>query len=194
MATEIVGLDLSLTSTGVATLHINGVNWSNYIGMHSIKSKPFGDKWESRNVRLNDIVHKVLMHTHTSSLIVVEGPSYGSKYGSAFDRAGLWWQVYSQLSLKGHPIAVVQPTQRMKWATGKGKASKEEVKQGVVDLWSTAGKELAPSNDDEADALCFATMGAQWLGLDVPYENHQGEVLDKVYWPSGGIRYGRHGI
>lgn len=179
---KIVGVDLSLTGTGIAVIEWKyAVGWNTTVETFLIKSKPCGDSFKSRHLRLETIAASVVGYCKGADMVVIEGPSYGSVGGSAFDRAGLWWWVASILFTVGTPVAVVTPTQLKKWATGKGNAGKTEVVVAINKLWPT----VETNNDNESDALCLATMGVQSMRLgNVPSRAHHEEMIRRVSWPN----------
>lgn len=173
--TAVIGIDLSLTATGVAI-----------VGDASPYTTTFpsfghrGDSLTQRAERLRSIVVRVRQRLVSSTaLVVLEGPSVMSKGGSNWDRAGLWWWVAAELTGLSYPVAVAPPTVVKKWAAGKGNADKAAVAAGVTRLWP----DVEPGNDNEFDALAMATMGAQRLGLQVPSRAHHAACLEKVEWP-----------
>lgn len=184
-----MGIDASLTSTGLAVL-IDGIPSM----LHSLGHK--GHDADSYLVRGRRIVSQARAVVQALSLppqidlALIEGPSYGSHYGDQWDRAGLWWGIFSALAAKKVPIAVVSPKTRAKWATGKdvegnGNSKKPAVFAAVKDEWTDVRAHIR--NDDIADALTIAAMGALWLGDPLPIQVHKWRVkgLESVAWPEG---------
>ena len=193
----VAGLDLSLTNSGIAVLTDGRPTLLTSVG-HGGKN---GASWEQRSRRIVSQSRAVMAALQqavdppyppgpwTIDLAVIEGPSYASEFGDQFDRAALWWGVYSALSAKRVPIAVVAPKTRAKWATGKdvegnGNSKKRAVFAAVKDEWSTLGVHVR--DDDIADALTIAAMGALKLGEPLPIAVHQWRIngLESVTWPS----------
>lgn len=198
----VCGIDPSLTSTGIAILR-DGLPCM----LHSLGHKGSdADTWLMRSRRIvsqtravvNAIGLAVAPVQTAAELIphdwgqvdlaVIEGPSYGSQYGDQFDRAALWHGLFSALSAKRVPIAVVSPKTRAKWATGKdvegnGDSKKPEVLAAVRDEWPDVRAHIR--NDDIADALTLAAMGALYLGEPLPISAHKWRVkgLEAVAWP-----------
>jgi hypothetical protein len=128
-------------------------------------------------------------------LIVVEAPltfSGGPNNGDAFDRYAVFIGVCSQILAWKTPLAIVHNATRCKWATGKGgKSSKElttaehkrEILLAVREQWAQWANSIR--NDDIADALTLAGMGALHLGDPLPFEprRSQREGLASVEWP-----------
>lgn len=163
----VVGLDLSLTATGIA-----GADWAK-----TLKPKNTGYD-RLRNIR--DSV--VLDYTASADLVVVEGPSYGSKTGNQHERAGLWWLIAYALWMRGTPLAVVPPSNLKKYATGSGIADKDRVMASVVRRF-----DWFDGDNNAADAAVLAAMGYDHLGhptVTMPQAHR--EALKAVKWPDLG--------
>jgi crossover junction endodeoxyribonuclease RuvC len=111
-------------------------------------------------------------------LAVIEGPSFGSKYGSPHERGGLWWMVRDVVDGAGIPVAVAPPSSVKLWATGSGGASKDAVKAAMRARYP----HVRIRNSDEADALAMADLGAAWLA-DGPLSDIQQRAVKGVAWP-----------
>lgn len=167
---RVLGIDLSLTGTGLATIDDDGLHaWT-------FKSKLTG------LARLRSIRAELAYQRQDITLVVLEGPSYGSQQGSQqghHERAGLWWLVVERLDQQSIPVAVAPPKSLKKYATGKGNASKEQV------LVAAAKRiEGFDGDNNAADAAWLALMGADFLGaplVQVPVV--QRDALDGVAWP-----------
>lgn len=155
----IVGLDLSLTSTGIA------VHWDNNdIRTHRVRSKGTKDAtWEQRSARLRKIANDVVNVIPNNSLVIVEGPSYGSIGTGTHDRSGLWWMVYQVLSNLNATIIPVSPAQRMMYATGKG-GGKDAGKDNVLAATIRTYPHLDITGNDIADAVIFMAIGCRLVG------------------------------
>lgn len=166
---KVIGLDLSLTSTGVAS----SAGWVNCIA-----TKPA--QFPNTFARLRHIRAEVLLHARGADLIVVEQLAIGSQTGQHLTRAGLWHLVMEAIDSAGIPWTSATTQQLKKYATGKGNASKDATLLAVARRfpeWDITG-------NDEADSLALAAMGSDHLGhplADMPQVNR--EALDKVRWP-----------
>jgi crossover junction endodeoxyribonuclease RuvC len=178
----VIGLDLSLTGTGIAS----SAGW---VGTITSKGKADAtlDHRHSRlhNLRLDIALHIPSGHTRPA-LIVVEAPAYDSRTGHQHDRSGLWWLVVDWLSNSeladgwGYRVVEITTGGVKKYATGKGNASKDQVLAAVVRRYPT----IEVRNNNEADALVLAAMGARALGHpidDLPKLNL--EAMAAVAWP-----------
>lgn len=180
MTCKVVGLDLSLTSTGMA-----GVDGGQVWGLERIKTTgKKGDDLMARRVRISGITQDVFQFVRTAEpvLVVIESPSYGSLHGSPHDRSGLWWLVTDMLHELEIPVATVSPQGRAKYGTGNGRAKKPEVYAAVKEQYP----DLTFSCDDEADALLLAAMGARYLGepCDPWLTGRNLEAIDAAAWPT----------
>lgn len=173
---RVVGLDLSLTGTGYADLNTSGPT----VILERLGSPPAGDGWEDRYGRIRGLADRVAEHIGHPNLVVIEAPAYGSRTGHVHDRAGLWWQVYRKARDLA-AVAVVAPAVRAKYATGKGNAGKDEVLAATVRRYPWAMVE----NNDHADALVLAAMGARSLGaaVEASVPKSAVEAVGRVAWP-----------
>ncbi len=173
---RVLGLDLSLTSTGIARIENGSID----VGV--LKSANQGPAVTDQRTRLCGITKAIWNFmgttTHAPDMVVIEGPSYGSKGAGTWDRAGLWWLVIDGLVSNGIPVAIAPPSCRARYATGKGNADKDLV------LAETVRRFDRVLRNDEADALILAAMGCDHLGsplVTMPAAHRTG--LDKVAWP-----------
>ncbi|WP_246094867.1 hypothetical protein [Streptomyces roseicoloratus] len=164
----VIGLDLSLTSTGIA-----GVDWAD-----QLKPRNKGHR------RLSWLRMEIFDRTKAADLVVVEGPSYGhGALAGHHELAGLWWLITHDLWRRDLPYAVCPPAQRAMYATGKGNASKGEVRDGVQRLFGVECE--GAGRYDKADAVSLACLGAAWLGYpaaDLPATHTR--ALNGVAWPN----------
>ena len=161
---RVVGLDLSLTSTGVA---------SNYGWTDRIRTKLTGHE------RLQHILDEIAAYTASADLVVIESLAFHG-HDTEGASAGLAWLVRHRLWWKGKHYALVTPGQRMIYATGTGRADKDQVLAAVIRRYPA----FDVASNDEADALILAAMGARHLGHpidDLPLTHLR--ALDKVTWP-----------
>lgn len=180
---RVVGLDLSLTNTGVAIIDDGAVELQR-VRSNGHKAATLAE----RGSRLDQITYAIEDHLGDlergfPDLVIIEGPSYGQhRQGGQHDRAGLWWQVVrlSADLASGH-IVEVPPATRAKYATGKGNAAKDHVLASVVRRYPT----VTVDGNDTADALVLAAMGARWLGEPIEASLPQANLaaMDAVAWP-----------
>jgi crossover junction endodeoxyribonuclease RuvC len=174
-----MGVDPSLTGTGLAA-------WGPADGWATgtIVTKGSNTDTEDRtHLRLRLIVGKVLQFAYTTGagLVVIESPTYSSNTGHARDRSGLFWLMYDALVNADLQVAVVKANTRIRYALGKGAASKDTVLARTVRLYPDA--EIR--NNNEADAVLLAAMGCRWA--EQPCDGHTAHRLDavrRVVWPA----------
>lgn len=181
MGVTVLGIDLSLTSTGLALVENARVEWTGTVKTTGKR----GDDLTARTMRLRDIRNRIeaSVMRYEPVLAVVEAPSFGSQHGSAHDRSGLWWAIVDMLYLRSVPVAQVTPKQRAKYATGNGNSQKPEVHK--ITQLQYAREDLPIKTNDEADAVLLAAMGSRHL--DSPVEvvtPAQIAAMEKVQWPS----------
>jgi Holliday junction resolvasome RuvABC endonuclease subunit len=152
-----VGLDLSLTSTGVAVIP------GDQIRVVRVTSKPVPKATSDDTAfRLDGIVDGILAHIPASdaTFVAVEGPSFGSSGSAAHVLGGLWWMVRHALRVEGLDVVIVPPSVVKKYATGKGNAPKDQVLAAVIRRYP----DVNVTGNDEADALVLAAIRARHTG------------------------------
>ena len=165
----VIGLDLSLTSTGIATPK----------EQHIITTKL---KEVQRLIYIRNDIMETIAAVPGEPLVVLEGYSFAQKNSHSHSLGELGGVVKVAFSEAGLDWAIVPPTVRAKFATGKGNASKAAVvsavsaRTGIV--WDGTGA------DDKCDAWVLQEMGLAYLGRareDWPKLNLT--ALESVDWP-----------
>ena len=164
---NLMGLDLSLTSTGIS------VNEETFV----IASKQKGA------ARLSEISQLVLDSCITLDVrcVIIEGYSFASRNSQAHSIGELGGAVRMRLYENSIDYVDVPPTCRAKFATGKGNASKGEVISAVSaktrKVFSGGG------GNDECDAWVLEQMGLAKLGESKwDWSKEQLSALSKVEW------------
>lgn len=175
---RVVGLDISLTGTGIAC----SAGWCNAIGIGGITSLPLA----RRDAALDQLSYDITQHIGpTTDLVIVEMPAYSRSGGGAHERSGLWWRVVHRLLRWDIPVVEINPGHRSTYATGKGNARKTEVVDAVArrwPAWQTHG------DDNAADAVVLMAMGLDAAGHPLaPVPAKHRAVLDKVTWPATAV-------
>jgi crossover junction endodeoxyribonuclease RuvC len=156
---KIVGIDPSLTGTGIAILPSHDI--------YTIKSKQRGAK---RLIEIRDAIQKIITD---ASLVVIENYAY-CRANQAHQIGELGGIIRVLLAESGVKWITVAPAQLKKFATGKGNTKKEHILQQVYKRW---GVECRTS--DEADAFTLAKIG-QALVQGVELTKFQEEVIKKL--------------
>jgi hypothetical protein len=201
---RVAGIDLSMTSTGVAVLGVSTFipAWPPTFKLERIRSAPdrkaIGPpSLAQRNKRITEVRDAVLSAAdlwatepgQRPGLILLEAPSFGSEGAGMWDRAWLWGQVVTAIHEQGIPLVEVTPHQVRKYATGsastrgKTKVDKDQVLAAVIRRYVHAPVD----GNDVADALILAAIGARMLGHPIeaalPVANTA--ALDKLHLPEG---------
>lgn len=168
---KVIGLDLSLTSTGAVVLspgECQGkAQGDPYTESLIIKSKYKG---EARLEHLREQT-MTLVSLNQPDLIVIEGYAFGRPNAMA-PLAELGGVIKHSLHINGWNYIIVPPTRAKKFACGKGNAKKDEVRLGVFKRWGFEAK-----TNDEVDAYVLARIGRAYLGLDDDLIKPQLEVV-----------------
>jgi crossover junction endodeoxyribonuclease RuvC len=164
---NIMGLDLSLTSTGIS------INEKTFIITSKLKGA----------ARLSEISTIILNSCleHEIRCVAIEGYSFASRNSQAHSIGELGGAVRMRLYENNIDYVEIPPTCRAKFATGRGNASKGEVisaisaKTGII--FSGA------SGNDECDAWVLEQMAFAKLGLSKwPWTKEQLSALDSIDW------------
>ena len=193
---KVVGIDLSMTSTGLAVIGGDGMGTA--FRLERVRSKP--DRClvgvptlQQRRARIETIRTQVMLSTGIwpvgdpgPDLVVIEAPSFGSASAGMWDRAWLWGSILDGLH-PDTPVIEVSPHQVRKYATGsastsgKTKVTKDMVLAAVIRRYVHAPVD----GNDVADALILAAIGARMLGNPIesslPVANLA--ALDKLRLP-----------
>lgn len=167
---QVVGLDLSLSSTGLALP--DGTT-------RRIKPKPASLRGPARLTNLWASLREALGGWRPE-LIVIEDYAPGSiGISGKLANAELRGVVVQRLYLALGPtttFAPIKPNTLKRWATGNGAAKKPEMMRAAARRgWADTGC------DDEADAYLLHRLGLQYLtGEGDEYEL---EICDSIAWP-----------
>ncbi|MCV7358501.1 crossover junction endodeoxyribonuclease RuvC [Mycolicibacterium fluoranthenivorans] len=177
----VVGIDPSLTSTGVAVIKDGRLVHHNHHG----RPGKNGASYQSRSRRIRRLAADVVndVGRWKPDLAAIEQHPYAVGHqGNEFDRAGLWHGIFGQLDWLGIPTVVVHPSTHKVWLTGKGNSKKAEVVAAVQAMYP--GQTI--TCDDEADAIGHALIGAFHLGEPMPFDVKPRHTtgLEKVQWPA----------
>lgn len=163
--------DTSLTNTGLALVETLAADAAPRWEVGTIKPrKNKGLSGElAEYVRMTDMVSDMAEFFANArgygrmDLAVIEAPAYSRSEGKAHERGGLWWLTYGMMLRQSVPVLVVKPNLRAKYATGNGLASKDEVMLAASRRYA----DVPMRNNNEADAVLLAVMGARWLGSPI---------------------------
>ena len=156
MAPNVVGLDPSLTATGIA--------WAD---------ETFSVSGGKGDDRLTDIHHAVTDICDGATLAVIEDlPVHGHGAGKTGMAQGVVRLALLDLCV---PYVLVPPAVVKRFATGRGNATKPDLR---MELYKRTGLDLA--KDDEVDAWWLRAFGHPIVELPAD----RAEMLTRVSWPA----------
>lgn len=170
---RVVGLDLSLTSTGYSDGRTHGV----------VSTRPD----EQLEARLDRIIRTVVQFILTDSqpdLVVIEAPAF-SRQGPGHDElSALRIMIRYRLWRLKIPYALVPPTTLKKYITGDGAAVKSEMAACLATQygWDFQDVKVSHGRYDMADGFSLAAMGYDRLGQPIGNAAYRAS-LDAVKWP-----------
>lgn len=175
---HITGLDLSLTSSGIAHLYRGGHASCCSVGA---PEKITNLDLPGRVDALGRLAARLRREIGKPDLAVIEGLDASNAYGATNERAYLWYEVVGWLVRSGVPVLVVVSSWLKIYATDRGtKVSKNEILAVVRQWWDV-------SNHDEADASVLAAIGADLAGWPVVPDlpNTHRRFFNKLSVPDG---------
>jgi len=206
---RVAGLDLSMTSTGIARVRVDAPGALGHLKLYRIESYradvPKGEQptLAERSARLASVLTRTVeviapldRPEQWPDLVVVEAPSYGSTGYMQHDIAGNWWGPVRELITMGLPVAEASPSQLKIYAVGRGTTrdsakSKAVTKAEVVAAVKTRYPESARQirdlggGSDTADAMILAAIGLRYLGFPIDGDMPRTHLraMDEIRWP-----------
>lgn len=164
---QLVGVDPSLTSTGMATNE----------GTFTISTKLKGME------RIDFIVNEFsnALNCIVDPVVAIEGYAMAKQSSHAHAQGELGGALRLHMHRSGIPYVEIPPTNRAKFATGKGNAGKSEVVSTVSALtgivWTGSGA------DDECDAWVLREMLLHKFGMsEFKWSSKSSDALDRIDW------------
>lgn len=170
--TRIVGLDLSLTATGICGDAGPRVYTSKRRGMD----------------RLTDILDNVYWDQigDATDLVVLEGYSFGSRGAAVVSLGELGGVMRHTMHTNGCVYVEVPPSVLKKFATGKGNAGKPDMLAAAI----RSGYD-GPNDDNAVDAWWLRQMGVYAVSdTELPGVTplaYRDEAVSKIEWPIGPV-------
>lgn len=206
MTWHVVGIDASLQNTGVARIR-GGADGQPESMVRNVLSSPvkttrstqtgelYAGLLDRRN-RFQTIAARVVRaaldgydpEVDDVPLFVIESPLYAAKQNSAsvHDRAWTWGLIVHTLFKHGFVVEVSTTTMKS-YASGKGSGRKA----GVLAAMPYMFPGLFVDDDNAADALALAAMGARYLGFPVepsPQRVNPSALNGVNGWPTHDLR------
>lgn len=175
-----VGLDLSLTKTGVAVLEDGELLYSGLV-----RSKPQGDTptdeieriMEIRNNIIETIRDNSIVHGKHPDLVAIEGLAFLARNTSALVQlSGLNYMLREVFWTAQWPFVIVAPTTLKKFITGKGNAQKDLM---LLETYKRYGVNLLDDNEVDAYGLAQIALATAYKG-DTILTKQQIEVAELI--------------
>ncbi|MCV7230694.1 hypothetical protein [Mycolicibacterium komossense] len=187
MRRYVVGIDPSLKRAGITVLRLDdtGVARPKVLrdtGYSLPESAGYDD--HSDRIAVNSrTVYQILDKLPVKPELVLIENMLPPKDGnfSHNERAALWYGIWSGIKARGLPRAVIQPPTLKLWATGNGRAEKEDILAAVQGWWPT----IPIANHDIADSAVCAAMCAMRMGWKLPFPTRRRHFagMTTVHWP-----------
>lgn len=190
---RIVGIDLSLTGTGLASIVDSEPE------THVVTSKgSTDDQLTQRFNRQSNISNQVLdfvlgpvnpvfeeRAARRPDLVVIESLfNSGTFAGALIDRAGLWWRIVGSLLAWDIPVVHATPGQGKKFITGDGNADKGAMAMYFSKLYPGWSPSTRKNANDEADAGGLASIGWGLMNNDTdwpfPITSYRQKIIDDI--------------
>lgn len=171
-APRVLGLDLSLTSTGVCLP--DGTTYR-------IKTRAAdGDR---RLTEIRDCIRDSVLETRPQLAVVEDLPMTANSAGVTGMVHGVAREL---LAVAGVPRALIVPATLKKYATNNGRADKAQMRAAA---YLAAGAEFhGDSGGDRCDAWWLRAAGLDWWGTpEFVLPNAQRARLGKGKWPARGL-------
>jgi len=168
----VIGIDLSLTGTGLIYINKKG-DYTEKL----IRSKPPKVKTPTTEIiRIigirNEIVDSIIIKK--VEIAAIEGISYMSRNStSTAQLSGLNYMVREMLINNNIPFVIVAPTSLKKFVTGKGNCGKDIMMLETYKRW-----EVSITNDNICDAFGLAKISGALIGEGGKLTKKQEEVIN----------------
>lgn len=182
---RVIGLDLSLTSTGVS-------DGTRHFAFHTASRTVL----EERLSHLQTGIVRFAMGTpygaSRADLAVIEASSFGSSGPGHDELAGLRVLTRYRLYRLGIPYVLVPPATLKKYTTGRGNATKDQMVAAMDALYGHGMASIVKAHGryDQTDAFALAAMGYDAMGQPLPLAPGVTERPDRppviMDWPDLG--------
>lgn len=191
---HVCGVDLSLTSTGLA--------WpdgrTQTLGRDGITAiRDVGARTEAMERLSIELTATIMSDSPWPVLVVIEDLTQrGGAAGISTEKAHVWWSVVRNLHANGRPVLPVPVKTAKLYAFGKGDANKREMMTSIQETFpgweirktGKRGTVLTTLDDNKADAVALMAVGCHLLGYPlVEVTPWRLRALEKLILP-GGVR------
>ena len=153
----IIGVDQSLSSTGIAVL--DGDGRSKHLTRIKTKTDQFETEIE-RMVHIKNLISEICTQFNVTQAIM-EDFAYSAKGNRIFQMGGLGYIVRELFFERNIPYKIIAPRELKKFVSGSGNADKSSIIEAVNKRWGQSLKN--PRDNDIADAYALAMMGIEIL-------------------------------
>ena len=168
--TRIIGIDPSLTATGVVILEDGKIK-----DQLLIKTKPSGDHPIKELNRLFEI-RRSLPKMEDDDVCIMEGIAFMARNTSALIQlSALNYFIREKLYLDGIKFIVVPPTVLKKFISGKGNSPKELI---ILEIFKRYG--VTFNDNNLADAYALARIGTGLMDSTTKLTKFQQEVISDL--------------
>ncbi|AKF14270.1 RuvC-like Holliday junction resolvase [Mycobacterium phage Vincenzo] len=188
---RVLGIDTSLTGTGLARIDLASWPPSNpprqpdepvaFTADTAIVSAPKPTKDKSKRAmarRVNDLIDQIegcFRDDEKPDAVGMEGLAYGAKGSGVWVLPWVFGRVVELCEKYDVPLTIVATSQRAKFATGNGNASKDAVLLATSRLFNGV-VDIIDNND--ADALIVGAAVCQRMGLPIlPVTKYRNDVV-----------------
>lgn len=182
---KVVGLDISMTATGIVVHEPGGVTYSATEGEKPKPRKKTDPPvpLELRRARMKRTTAKVVEHCQYATLVAVESHSFSTGSAGQHDLSGQWWDIVDELYGMGLVVVEITPQQLKGYMTGNGNASKDLMFSTAIRRYPT----INIKTKDEADASAACSMAVRHLELaplETAWNQRMQQEMEKVAWPT----------
>ena len=168
----VIGIDLSLTGTGVVIINEKGEHIEQLI-----RSKPPKSKNPTTEImRIMKIRDEISFGEEKIALAAIEGISFMSRNTTSTSQlSGLNYMVREKLFNANIPFVIIAPSSLKKFVTGKGNCGKDIMMLETYKRWG-----VSITNDNIADAYCLAKVAEALINDKIELIIPQKEVLSVI--------------
>lgn len=166
-----LGIDSSLTGTGLCRALIDGYDADGYVADVELAtcgaSNPRkGDTWIAKSRRVHEVLDGIeaAMTEQPVDAIGLEELAYGAKGSGLVVLHWIWGEVINLSRVHSIPLYLVNPSGVKKFATGNGNAKKDVVMLAMAKRYP----QFAIGDNNQSDALAVCMMLARHL--DHPFD------------------------
>lgn len=191
MTLRVMGIDPSLTATGVCTVLLDADSWPSPTGPAPLDtvehfvdvrtfstSKPKLKTKREYSQRVTRVLDQVEEFLRISDLVSMESLAYAAKGEAVWVLPWIFGRVIDLCERYDKELIVVGTAQVKKYVTGKGIAPKEQALLATVRRFPQADIK----DNNQADALVCAAVGCRYKGLpiDTVPKDHWVDVMKKI--------------